>query len=91
MATLDPSLTQIARTLDVEKSRGGYTLRNRFNGNPIARLRPVPDTDGFELFYWSDFRGKWRSFAPLGSMRLSLDEISDIIDQDPLFQSLRSR
>jgi hypothetical protein len=27
---------------------------DRRTANPIARLRPIPDTDRFELFYWSN-------------------------------------
>ena len=30
---------------------------DRRTANPIARLRPIPDTDRFELFYWSNVKG----------------------------------
>jgi hypothetical protein len=46
------------RGLDVEKSRGGYTLVDPRNGMALARLKPIPQSDRFELFYWSDMRGR---------------------------------
>ena len=49
--------------LDVAKSRGGYTLVDPHSGTPLARLKPIPQSDRFELFYWSDMRGRWRTFS----------------------------
>jgi hypothetical protein len=59
--------------LDVEKSRGGYTLVDPRNGTSLARLKPIPQSDRFELFYWSDMRGRWRTFGDLGRLRLTLE------------------
>ena len=52
--------------LDVAKSRGGYTLVDPHSGTPLARLKPIPQSDRFELFYWSDMRGRWRTFGDFG-------------------------
>jgi hypothetical protein len=54
MTKTDPTLAQIAAQFarhDVEKSGGGYMILDRCTSNPVARLRPIPDTDRFELFY----------------------------------------
>ena len=50
----DLALSQIAARFtrhDVEWSRGAFMIIDRRTANPIARLRPIPDTDRFELFY----------------------------------------
>jgi hypothetical protein len=39
---------------DIEWSRGAYMIIDRRTANPIARLRPILDTDRFELSYWSN-------------------------------------
>ena len=54
MTKPDPTLAQIAAQFarhDIEWSRGAYMIIDRRTANPIARLRPIPDTDRFELFY----------------------------------------
>ena len=56
MTQADSALAQIAahfKRFDVEKSRGAYMIIDRRTLDSIARLRPIPDTDRFELFYWS--------------------------------------
>jgi hypothetical protein len=50
----------------IEWSRGAYMIIDRRTANPIARLRPIPDTDRFELFYWSNDKGRWTTFGNLG-------------------------
>jgi hypothetical protein len=42
---------------DVEWSRGAFMIIDRRTANPIARLPPIPETDRFELFYWSNVKG----------------------------------
>ena len=42
---------------------------DRGTANPIARLRPIPDTDRFELFYWSNVKERWTTFGNLGRMK----------------------
>ena len=64
MTKTDPNLTQIAAQFtrfDIEPNRGGYTLLDRRSANPVARLRPIPDTDRFELFYMSNLKGRMKS------------------------------
>jgi hypothetical protein len=55
-----PGLAEIAAQFmrhDIEWSRGAYLIIDRRTANPIARLRPIPDTDRFELFYRQTTRG----------------------------------
>jgi hypothetical protein len=94
MAAADLALAQIRTSFDgfhVEKSRGGYTLYDRGNGKPIARLRPTTESGRFELFYWSAVRGGWRTFGNMGRMRLTLDDAHQIVEADPMFQIYRTR
>jgi hypothetical protein len=42
--------------LAVVRSRGGYTLVDPHGGTPLARLKPIPQSDRFELLYWSAMR-----------------------------------
>ncbi len=61
MTTIDPTLAQIAAQFTrhhVEKSSGGYMILDRRTSNPVAGLRPIPNTDRFELFYWSNVKGR---------------------------------
>lgn len=92
MAAPDPILGQIAARfdhLDVVKNRGGYTLCDRQSEQKVARLRPCPDSDGFELFYWSLTHERWRPFGPLGPMELTLDEAREITGNESIFQPPR--
>ena len=89
MAKTDPVLDRIAARfprLAVSKARGGYILADPRSERPVARLRPIPKSDGFELVYWSAARDAWRSFGPLGPMEVSLDELQDIVEHEPLFR-----
>jgi len=93
-ASKDPVLAQIMAQFtqfDIEKSRGGYLVFNRGGSDPIARLRPIPDTDRFELFYWSNVHGRWRTFGSLGRMKLMLESAHDIVENDPTFRIPRTR
>ena len=90
----DPILAQIAAKFsqfDVGKSRGGYLIWDRRRPDPIARLRPIPGTDRFELFYWSNTHGRWRTFGNLGRMKLMLQSAHEIVENDPMFRVPRSR
>ena len=89
MARPDPALAQIAarfNTFDIEPSRGGYTMIDRRTSNPIARLRPIPSTDRFELFYWSNRKGRWTTFGNMGRMKLMLESAHEIVENDPMFR-----
>jgi hypothetical protein len=88
MTEPDPTHVMIAATfadLDVVKSRGGYTLVDPRSGTPLARLKPFPQSDRFELFYWSDMRGRWRTFGDFGRLRLTLERAHEIFRQETIF------
>jgi hypothetical protein len=88
MTEPDPTHVMIAATfadLDVVKSRGGYTLVDPRSGTPLARLTPFPQSDRFELFYWSDMRGRWRTFGDFGRLRLTLERAHEIFRQETIF------
>jgi hypothetical protein len=94
MAKPDPTLTQIAAQFtrhDVEKSGGGYLIIDRQTKNPVARLRPIPDTHRFELFYWSSVTGGWKTFGNMGRMKLMLTSAHEIVENDPMFRVPRRR
>ncbi|MCP3468048.1 hypothetical protein [Bradyrhizobium sp. CCGUVB23] len=94
MAKSDPTLAQIAAQFthhDIEKSSGGYLVINRRTSNPVARLRPIPDTDRFELFYWSNVKGRWTTFGNMGRMKLMLTSAHEIVENDPMFRVPRTR
>ncbi|HUB48330.1 MAG TPA: hypothetical protein VMB73_25415 [Acetobacteraceae bacterium] len=88
MTEADPALASIAamfRGFDMMKSRGGYTLIDRTTGTPVARLKPIPQTDRFELFYWSLVRERWRTFGDFGRLSLTLDRAYEIFRNEPIF------
>ncbi len=88
MTEPDPTQAAIAATfadLDVVKSRGGYTLVDSRSGAPLARLKPFPQSDRFELFYWSDSRGRWRTFGDFGRLRLTLERANEIFREETIF------
>ena len=89
MTKADPILAQIAAQFikfDVEPSRGAYTILDRRTSNPLARLRPIPRTDRFELFYWSNVKGRWTTFGNMGRMKLMLQSAHEIVENDPVFR-----
>ena len=88
MSEPDQTLDRIAARFTrhkVEKSRNGYSIIDRRTSNPIARLRPIPDTDRFELFYWSNAKGRWTTFGNMGRMKLMLESAHEIVENDPMF------
>jgi hypothetical protein len=94
MSKPDPTLHLIAARFaghDVENSGTGYTLIDRRTSSAVARLRPIPDTDRFELLYWSNARGRWTTFGNLGRMKLMLESAHEIVENDPMFRIPRSR
>ncbi len=89
MSKPDPTLAKIAvhfTKFDVEPSRGAYMIVDRRTSDPIARLRPIPDTDRFELFYWSNVKGRWTAFGNMGRMKLMLKSAHEIVENDPMFR-----
>jgi hypothetical protein len=84
MMQTDPTLAKIAAQFtkfDIQPSRGAYMIVDRRNSNPIARLRPIPDTDRFELFYWSNAKGRWTTFGNMGRMKLMLKSAHEIVEK----------
>ena len=94
MTSPDPTLAKIAARfdgLDVAKIRAGYTLRDRRTGRPLARLKPIPDSDRFELFYWSVVTEAWRTFGDFGRLRLTLDRAHQIFEAESIFRTSNTR
>jgi hypothetical protein len=94
MTKPNPTLAQIAAQFtqhDVERSGGGYLILDRRTSNPVARLRPIPNTDRFELFYWSNVKARWTTFGNLGRMKLMLESAHEIVENDPMFRVTRAR
>jgi hypothetical protein len=88
MIEADPTLASIAARfsdLEVVKSRGGYTLIDRATDTPLARIKPIPQTDRFELFYWSLVRERWRTFGDFGRLSLTLDRAHEIFRNEAVF------
>jgi hypothetical protein len=88
MPAADPVLDKIAalfRGLEVVRSRGGYTLHDRHSGRPVARLKPIPQSDRFELFYWSLVRERWRTFGNFGRLKLTLERTQEIVENEAIF------
>ena len=94
MTETDPILgmiTAMFRDLAVAKSRGGYTLVDPHSGTPLARLKPIPQSDRFELFYWSNMRGRWRTFGDFGRLRLTLERANEVFRAEPIFHTQATR
>ena len=92
MTEPNPTHVMIAATfagLEVVKSRGGYTLVDPGRGTPLARLKPIPQSDRFELFYWSDMRERWRTFGDFGPLRLTLERATRSSGRKPSFTPSR--
>jgi hypothetical protein len=84
-STLALIATQFARH-DVEKSGAAYTIIDRRTSSPVARLRPIKGTDRFELLYWSNVSGRWKTFGNMGRMKLMLGSAREIVESDPMFR-----
>jgi hypothetical protein len=88
MPRADPFLDQILARFHgfaVAKSRGGYTLYDKRSGHPVARLKSIPQSDHFELFYWSLARERWRTFGDFGRLALTLEEAQEIVANEAIF------
>jgi hypothetical protein len=88
------TLTQIATQFtrhDVEKSGSGYMILDRHTSSPVARLHPIPGTDRFELFYWSNTKGRWTTFGNIGRLKLMIESAHGIVENDPMFRIPRRR
>ena len=63
---------------------GSYTLVVEATGAPIARLKPVDESDRMRVLYWSH-RDRWADAAPLGGIILPLDNALEFIAKEPVF------
>jgi hypothetical protein len=68
----------------VDYRRGSYTLVLEATGAPIARLKPVGESDRMRVLYWSH-RERWADAAPLGGIILPLDDALEFIANEPVF------
>jgi hypothetical protein len=68
----------------VERRKGGYTLLLEATGAPIARLKPVDDSDRMRVLYWS-YRDRWDDVGPFGGIILPLDKALEFIAREPVF------
>jgi len=94
MTKPDPVLEKIATYFTrygVEKTGTAYMILDGRTKNPIARLKPIANTDRFELFYWSNVKGKWTTFGNMGRMKLMLTSAQEIVENDPIFRVPHSR
>ena len=88
MASRDPVIERIAASpwprggVRVRRIRSGYPLSSARTGAPVARLKPIPQDDRFEVLWWR--RDAWGSAGPVGA-GLSLDDALDFIAAEPPF------
>jgi hypothetical protein len=68
-----------------------YMILDRCTSNPVARPRPIPNTDRVELFYWSNVKDCWTTFGNTRRMKLMLESAHEIIENDPMFRIPRGR
>lgn len=88
MSPIDPVIEWIVADpwprggVSVRKIRGGYTLSSIRTGAPVARLKPTPQDDRFEVLWWR--RDAWGSAGPFGAV-FSLDDVLDFIASESSF------
>jgi hypothetical protein len=51
-----------------------------------SRTVQSSETDRFELFYWSNVKGRWTTFGNLRRMKLMLNSAHEIVESDPMFR-----
>ena len=88
MAGDDPVIGRIAAHpwprggVEAHRVRGGYTLTSARTGAPVARLKPMPSGDRFEVLWWR--RDAWGPAGPFGAV-LPLDDALAFIASEPAF------
>ena len=88
MAVDDPVIGRIAAYpwprggVEARRVRGGYTLASARTGAPVARLKPLPSGDHFEVSWWR--RDAWGPAGPFGAV-LPLDDVLAFIASEPAF------
>jgi hypothetical protein len=66
-------------------------ILDRRTSSRVARLRPIPGTDRFALFRWSNTKGRWTTFGNLGRRNLMIESAHEIVANDPIFRIPRGR
>jgi antitoxin (DNA-binding transcriptional repressor) of toxin-antitoxin stability system len=66
----------------VRRAAGGYSLLSTRTGEPVARLKPLPEGDRVEVLWWR--RGAWGPAGPFGAS-FDLDEALAFIASEPAF------
>jgi hypothetical protein len=88
MPASDPVLERIAAhpwprgSVQARRVRGGYTLASARTGEPVARLRAMPQNDRVEVLWWR--RDAWGPAGPFGTA-LALDDALAFIASEPAF------
>jgi hypothetical protein len=85
MASIDPVIEAYPWPrggVSVRKLHGGYSLSSARTGAPVARLKPIPQDDHYEVLWWR--RDAWGPAGPFGA-GLSLDDALTFIASEPLF------
>jgi hypothetical protein len=72
-----------AHDVVVDKRGRGYSLLSGRTGAPVARLRPTPDAEKFQVLWWDGER--WKAPGPFGTPTMILDQALDFIASEPAF------
>ena len=64
---------------------------DRRSSDPIARLRPIPGTDRFELLYLVKYRWLLAYVWQLCAMKLMLESAREIVESDPIYRVPRAQ
>jgi hypothetical protein len=68
--------------VEVRRVAGGYSLRSARTGEPVARLKPLPEGDRVEVLWWR--RDAWGPAGPFGAS-FGLDDALAFIASEPAF------
>jgi hypothetical protein len=88
MATSDPILERIAAypwprgSITARRVNRGYSLFSARTGAPIARLRPVAESNRVEVLWWR--RDAWEPAGTFGAV-FGLDDALAFIANEPAF------
>jgi hypothetical protein len=88
VSSTDPVIERIAAYpwprggVSVRKLRGGYSLSSVRTGAPVARLKPMPQDERFEVLWWR--RDAWGPAGPFGAV-LCLGDALDFIASESFF------
>ncbi len=74
--------------VQAEHRNRGYSLYHAASGAPVARLRPDPAANHFEVLYWSLGKDGWTSTGPFGRTVLPLDQALRFIAAEDIFWAL---